>query len=107
MSLSSFRVAPHVGHLEHCKHIYMYLSKMQHAAIQVRTEEPDFSALPAITYNWVQLVYGNVKEVVPEDCLKLLGKHVTLRTTLMRICIMTCFQDIRLPGFFTSSTNVP
>ena len=28
MSLSSFRVAPRVGHLERCKHIYAYLSKM-------------------------------------------------------------------------------
>ena len=28
MSLSSFRVALRVGHLEHCKHIYVYLSKM-------------------------------------------------------------------------------
>ena len=33
MPLSSFRVTPHVGHLECCKCIYMYLSKMRHAAI--------------------------------------------------------------------------
>ena len=33
MSLSSFRVTPHVGHLKHCKRIYAYLSKMRHAAI--------------------------------------------------------------------------
>ena len=51
MSLSSFRVAPRVGHLERCKHIYAYLSKMRHAAIRVRTDEPDFSALPDITYD--------------------------------------------------------
>ena len=28
MSLSSFRVAPRIGHIERCKHIYAYLSKM-------------------------------------------------------------------------------
>ena len=28
MSLSSFCIAPHVGHLKRCKHIYVYLSKM-------------------------------------------------------------------------------
>ena len=78
MSLSSFRVAPHVGHLERCKRIYAYLSKMRHAAIRVRTDEPDFSALPDITYDWAQSVYGNIKEVIPEDCPKPLGKHVTL-----------------------------
>ena len=33
MSLSSFRVAPCVGHLEHCKRTYAYLSKMRHIAI--------------------------------------------------------------------------
>ena len=33
MSLSSFRIAPRVGHLECCKCIYTYLSKMHHAAI--------------------------------------------------------------------------
>ena len=34
--------------------------------------------LPDITYDWVQSVYGNVREVIPDDCPKLLGKHVTL-----------------------------
>ena len=28
-------------------------------------------------------------------------------TTSTRTCIMTCFQDIQLPGFSTSSTSVP
>ena len=78
MSLSSFRVAPRVGHLERCRRIYAYLSKMRQAAIRVRTDEPNFSALPDITYDWAQSVYGNVKEVIPEDCPKPLGKYVTL-----------------------------
>ena len=66
--LRSFRRSP----------FYAYLSKMRHSAIRVLTDEPDFSALPDITYDWSQSVYGNVKEVIPEDCLKPLGKHVTL-----------------------------
>ena len=33
MSLSSFHVAPRVGHLERCKHIYAYLNKMRHVTI--------------------------------------------------------------------------
>ena len=77
LSLSSFCVALHVRHLE-SKHIYAYLNKMRHATIRVQTEELDFSAFPDITYNCAQFVYGNVKEVIPEDCPKLLGKHVTL-----------------------------
>ena len=78
MSLSSFRVAPHIGHLDRCKRIYGYLHKMRHATIRVRTDEPDFSALPVLTFDWAQSVYGKVKELVPKDCPKALGKHVTL-----------------------------
>ena len=78
MSLSSFRVAPRIGHIVRHKRIYVYLSKMQHVAIRVRTDEPDSSALPDIIYDWSQSVYGNVKEVILEDCPKPLGKHVTL-----------------------------
>ena len=70
MSLSSFRVAPRIGHLDRCKRVYGYLHKMHHATIRVRTDEPDFSALPDLTYDWAQLVYGNVKELVPKDCPK-------------------------------------
>ena len=78
MSLSSFRVAPRIGHLDRCKRIYGYLHKMRHATIRVRTDEPDFSALPVLTFDWAQSVYGKVKELVPKDCPKALGKHVTL-----------------------------
>ena len=47
MSMSSFRVAPRIGHLERVRRIYGYTAKMKHATIRVRTEEPDFSALPS------------------------------------------------------------
>ena len=52
----------------------MHISARCDTAIRVRTDEPDFSALPDITYDWAQSVYGNVKEVIPKP----LGKHVTL-----------------------------
>ena len=78
MSLSNFRVTLRIGHLDQCKRIYGYLHKMRHATIHVRTDEPDFSALTDLTYDWAQSVYGNVKELVPKDCPKALGKHVTL-----------------------------
>ena len=64
MTLSSFRVAPRIGHLERAKRIYGYLSKMRHGMIRIRTEEPDYSALPEITYDWAYSVYGNVKELI-------------------------------------------
>ena len=78
MTLSGFRVAPRRGHLERAKRVYAYLAKMKHAAIRMRTEEPDYSDIPKFDYDWSRTIYGNVKECKPHDAPKPLGKHVTL-----------------------------
>ena len=78
MTLSSFRVAPRVGHLQRAKRVYCYLAKMRHAMIRVRTDEPDYSAIPEPVYDWAHSVYGDVKEVIPDDCPIPLGNYVTL-----------------------------
>ena len=80
MTLSSFRTNPRQGHLSRVKRIYGYLSKMKHATIRVRTEEPDYSDIPIEKYDWSYTVYGNVKETIPEDVPEPLGKPVTLTT---------------------------
>ena len=77
MTMSSFRVAPREGHLDRCKRIYGYLSKMRHGCIRFRTDEPDYSAIPDIEYDWAHSVYGEVKEVIPTNCPPPLGKFVT------------------------------
>jgi hypothetical protein len=41
MTLSGFCAAPQKGHLDRVKRIYGYLSKMRHASIRIRVEEPD------------------------------------------------------------------
>ena len=51
---------------------------MRHVTIRVRTDEPDFSSLPDLTYDWAQSVYGNVKKLIPRDSPKALEKHVML-----------------------------
>ena len=76
MSMSSFRAAPRIGHLERVKRIYGYTAKMKHATIRVRTEEPDFSALPSEPYKWDYSVYGDVKEEIPNDTPEPLGNYV-------------------------------
>jgi Reverse transcriptase (RNA-dependent DNA polymerase) len=58
MTMSRFRMAPRVGHLNRLKHVYGYLLKMKHASIRVRTEEPDYSDLPDNVYDWTYSVYG-------------------------------------------------
>jgi hypothetical protein len=47
MTMSGFRMAPRVGHLNRLKRIYGYLLKMKHASIRVRTEEPDLVFIPS------------------------------------------------------------
>ena len=79
MTLSSFRVAPRVGHLERLKRICGYLSKFKHACIRVRTEVPDYSDLPVQSNDWLRSVYGRVREQRPSDAPPPKGKLV--RTT--------------------------
>ena len=51
---------------------------MKHGVICFRMEEPDYSGLPDQDFDWVYTVYGNVKEVIPDDVPELLGNPVTL-----------------------------
>jgi hypothetical protein len=62
MTMSGFRIAPRVGHLDRLQRIYRYLSKMRFASIRVRTEEPDYSNISDPDYDWTNIVYGKVKE---------------------------------------------
>ena len=80
MTMSSFRVAPRQGHLNRLKRICGYLLQFQSAAIRIRTAEPDFSDLPEQIFDWAKTVYGDVKELIPEDIPIPLGKFVTLVT---------------------------
>ena len=51
---------------------------MKHAVIRVRTEAPDFSDLPDQNFDWTWSVYGDTKELLPENAPEPLGKHVTM-----------------------------
>ena len=86
MSMSRFRVAPRVGHLERLKRIYGYVRKWKDGAVRVRTEEPDYSDLNDQQFSWAKTVYGDVSEAIPDDAPEPLGKPVTL----------TCYVDANL-----------
>jgi hypothetical protein len=77
MSMSRFRVAPQVGHLERMKRVYGYLRRYKEAAIRVRTSEPDLSSYTMVEQDWLYSVYGNAKEGIPLDIPEPLGKKVT------------------------------
>jgi hypothetical protein len=53
------------------------LSKLRNALIRVRTEPPDFSAIPISTYDWQQSIYAGAKELLPIDAPAPLGKAIT------------------------------
>jgi hypothetical protein len=80
MTMSRFRAAPRVGHLNRLKRIYGYIKKFPHAAIRVRTQVPDYSDLPDQEYDWSYSVYGKVEELLPQDAPEPLGKDVVLTT---------------------------
>ena len=82
MSMSRFRLAPRIGHLERIKRLYGYLAKTKHFAIRYRTKEPDYSHLPKQDCDWTGTVYGNVKEEITRDITKPLGKRVITSTFL-------------------------
>ena len=51
MTMSSFRAAPQVGHLERLRRMYGFLSKMYNAVLRIRTEEPDYLDLPDLEHD--------------------------------------------------------
>ena len=79
--MSRFRVAPTKGHLERLQRIYGYVLKTKHYSPRYRTEEPDYSYLPNMKYNWSYTVYDNVEEIIPNNCPKHLANDVTTTTT--------------------------
>ena len=78
MTMSSFRTAPRRGHLERAKRMVGYLATMKLGEIRVLTEEPDYSDLERVEYDWSKSVYGNISEEIPKDAPEALGGFVTL-----------------------------
>jgi len=80
MMMSHFHVAPLKGHVSQVKRIYGYLAKNPGGVICVRTEEPDYSDVEDIEYEWEYSVYGHVSELIADDIPPPLGKEVVTTT---------------------------
>ena len=78
MTMSGFRTAPRVGHMDRLRRICGYLSKMKHGFIRVRTGTPDYSDMNYTRYDWERTVYGKIKEEFPTDAPVPLGKPIIL-----------------------------
>jgi hypothetical protein len=88
-TLSSFRIAPRIGHYERTKRVYGYLSNTKHGAIRFRTGEPDYSNIPKQTFDWTRTVYGKFLEQTPTKAPPPLGKYVQT-TTYVDANLMHC-----------------
>ena len=73
MTMSRWRAAPRIGHLERVKRIYGYLDKFEAGYCRVETDEPDLSHLPEPTYDWGESIYGKVREEIPDNAPNPLG----------------------------------
>ena len=80
MTMSSFRTAPRVGHLNRLKRMFGYVVKMKHATSRFRVTSPDHSQHPIGQYDWEKTFYGNAKEVIAVNCPKPMGPPVTVTT---------------------------
>ena len=68
MTLSGFRAAPRVGHLDRAKRAYGYLSKTRYSKIKFDVDQPDYSNLEEPTYEWRSTsVYENISEEIPDN----------------------------------------
>ena len=104
MSMSRFRLAHKTRHLERLKRLYGYLSKTKHFAIRYRTKEPNYSHLPEQEHDWSRTVYENVKEEIPKDIPKQLGRRVITTTFLDAIYAMILSLEGQSQQCYTSST---
>ena len=89
ITMSRFRYVPRKGHLERLQRIYGYVLNTKHYSTTYRTDEPDYSYLPNMKYEWSYTVYGNVHEIIPNNCPKPLGKSVTT-TTILESNLLHC-----------------
>jgi hypothetical protein len=79
MTLSSFRAVPRKGRLEHAKRVVSYVAKFKESTIRFRTQEPDYSNITALAYDW-ECKYNEALEDTPTDAPTPLGKFGVIAT---------------------------
>jgi hypothetical protein len=95
MTLSGFRTAPGIGHLDRARRTDTFTRWLKYAMIRVRTEEPNYSDLvPEQDFAWAYSVYGNVREVELTDAPELTRKteeldHERLLVTVILVLSQT------------------
>ncbi len=78
VTMSSFRAAPRINHLERLKRIYGYLLDTKNGALTLGTAMPDFSKFHDQMHDWARSIYGNVTAEIPDDIPTPKGNPVVL-----------------------------
>ena len=80
-TMSGYRVAPRIGHLERLKRMYGYIKRHPDGAIRFRVKIPDHESqgMP-MEYDWSQAVYGKIQEELPYDMPTPKGKSIRITT---------------------------
>jgi Reverse transcriptase (RNA-dependent DNA polymerase) len=94
MTMSRYRIAPRVGHLNRLKRVYGYLRKFKHGAIRFRTGMPDYSELEEVQCDWDYSIYtdnmdGDNNDYKPTDLPPALGGTV-ITTTYVDTNLLHC-----------------
>ena len=79
MTMSRYRAAPRIGHLDRVKRIFGYLRNYRKTAIKFRCGIPDYSDFEDgfSDQDWTYQ-YGNIKEEIPSDAPPPKGKKVRI-----------------------------
>ncbi|CAJ1970452.1 unnamed protein product [Cylindrotheca closterium] len=78
MTLSTFRSAPRVGHLNRAKRVCGYLVKFKEACIRFCTGLPNYSDVPEPVFDWANSVQGCLTEEIPSNAPPPLGLAVII-----------------------------
>jgi len=77
MTLSSFRAAPRLGHMERARRIVGYVANFKDAAIRIRTHIPvSLNDYPPQKFDWDHTIYEDAQEQIPHDYPTPLGNPV-------------------------------
>ena len=79
LTLSGFRAAPRIGHLERAKRVFRFIRNYKKTSIKFRTDKCDHSAYSYIKPNF-GYVYHPCKEEIPDDIPTPKGKSIQMTT---------------------------
>ena len=78
--LSSHLALTGVGNLDEVFHMFGYLEKHHNAEMTFDPTEPEVDLDAFFKQDWPQSVYGDIKEVLPPNIIKPLGRGFRMKT---------------------------